>query len=84
VVVRVDRQGTEIVARETLPRIAAAESGLVKRLPRAKRGEGRRSTPPPVYRYDRLDDRGEKVTASNIAPPVGPTRRPGRVAGGRA
>jgi ribonuclease J len=84
-VLRIDRRGSEIVAREALPRIAAAETGLVKQLPRAKPGEGRRPSPPPaVYRYDRLDDHGAQVTAANIAPCLGPTRRPGRSAGGRA
>lgn len=76
--VRVSAQGVDVVGRERLPRIAASESGLLKQLPRARKGEGRRpSPPPPIYRYDRLDDLGERVKGRNIAPYHGPARRAG-------
>lgn len=79
--VRITGEGVDVVGQESLPRIGASESGLLKQLPRARKGEGRRpSPPPPIYRYDRLDDHGERVKARNIAPFHGPAR----LAGGRS
>ena len=80
--VRVNQQGAQPLEQEDLPRIGAAETGRVKQLPRAKPGEGRRPAPPPVYRYDRLDQQGGQIVAQDIAPYRGPTRLPAR-AGGR-
>ena len=78
--VRVDRDGVQIVGTESLARIAAAETGQLKQLPRAKAGEGRRPPPPPIHRYDRLDERGEKMKARDVSPYAGPVRRPPRTA----
>jgi mRNA degradation ribonuclease J1/J2 len=75
-VVRVHNSGAEVVAREDLSRIGAAETGEVKQLPRARPGEGRRPRPPAVYRYDRLDAQGETLLKRNIDGYDGPARTP--------
>jgi ribonuclease J len=75
-VVRVTAQSVDIVGREALPRIGAQETGDLKKLPRAKPGEGRRPRPPAIYRYDQLDSTGEKVRSRNIDAYDGPARAP--------
>lgn len=75
-VVRVNRGGTEIVGREELARIGAAETGALKQLPRARPGEGRRPPPPAIHRYDRLDASGTQVLARDVAAYDGPVRPP--------
>lgn len=73
-VVRVDQQGVSVVGRDSLARIGATETGDLKQLPRARPGEGRRPRPPAVYRYDRLDETGEKLQSRDLAPYKGPVR----------
>jgi ribonuclease J len=81
--VHVGRDGAHVVETQPLPRIAAAETGLMKKLPRAKAGEGRRPPPPPVFRFDRMDERGGKVEARDVAPYGGATRHPAKAAAER-
>ena len=83
-VVRVDRSGAEIIGREDLTRIGAAETGRLKQLPRAKPGEGRRPPPPAIHRYDRLDEAGEKVLSHDVAAYDGPARPPRRASDARS
>jgi ribonuclease J len=74
VIVKVNRQGATALEREEIPRIGAIETGNVKQLPRARPGEGRRPAPPAVYRYDRLDEKGQSVIARDVDPHHGPAR----------
>jgi len=73
-VVRVNQQGVEIVGREAPARIGAIETAEIKQLPRARPGEGRRTHPASVYRYDRLDETGDTVLSRNVDAFDGPIR----------
>ncbi len=74
-VVRITHGVAEVVGREAVRRIGAAETGEHKQLPRARKGEGRGGAPAPaVYRYDELDADGRTVLAADIRPATRPNR----------
>lgn len=77
-ILRVNSAGAAIVGRQRMERIAAAETGLVKQLPRARPGQGKNPPAPAIYRYDRMDDTDQRIKSRNTAPYRGPARLAGR------